>query len=86
MRVSRHAGARRRTTRTGRHRRLDVAGDVHRLSPSDGELYDLVDDPGELLNRWDDPSCAAVKDEMLALVKDQTRFAPVALPAVGLVA
>ncbi len=51
-----------------------------------GELYDLVDDPGEIVNRWDDPSCAAIKDELLGLVKDQTRFSPVILPAVGLVA
>lgn len=51
-----------------------------------GELYDLVDDPGELVNRWDDPGCAAVKDELLTLVRDQTRFSPVTLPAVGLVA
>jgi arylsulfatase A-like enzyme len=51
-----------------------------------GELYDLADDPGELVNRWDDPGCAAVKDDLMALVREQTRFSPVTLPTVGLVA
>jgi len=37
---------------------------------TEGELYDLVDDPLQRVNLWDDPSRAAVKQELLADLRD----------------
>jgi arylsulfatase A-like enzyme len=38
--------------------------------PGVGELYDHGADPGEFENRWDDPAYAAVRDELLGLLRD----------------
>jgi len=45
----------------------------------EGELYDLKNDPLQWENRWDDPSCAGLKAELLADLRDhlpQDRFPP----------
>ncbi len=44
------------------------AGAVH--DGTEGELYDLVDDPLQQRNRWDDPSLRAVRDDLLADLRD----------------
>jgi arylsulfatase A-like enzyme len=43
-------------------------GTVH--DGSEGELYDLVDDPLQRVNRWDDPSQRALRDDLVADLRD----------------
>lgn len=48
-------------------------------SGDEGELYDLENDPLQWENRWHDPSCAGLKAELLADLRDhvpQDRFPP----------
>ncbi|MFP5256905.1 MAG: sulfatase [Acidimicrobiia bacterium] len=43
-------------------------GTVH--DGTEGELYDLSEDPLQQVNRWADPACAAVRDDLLADLRD----------------
>ena len=43
---------------------------VHYLDQPWGELYDLRNDPAEVQNLWDDPACAAVRQELEAILRD----------------
>ena len=47
-------------------RRGDFKLNYYRGEPL--ELFDVVNDPGEFTNLADDPRCAAIRDELLALV------------------
>ncbi|TDD72963.1 DUF4976 domain-containing protein [Jiangella aurantiaca] len=44
---------------------------VHYRAKAYGELYHLVSDPGETINRYDDPDCAAIRDELRAMLVDR---------------
>ena len=43
---------------------------VHFLDEPDGQLFDLQQDPQELRNLWADPSRRAVRDELLAVLRE----------------
>jgi hypothetical protein len=46
-----------------------LPGAVH--DGTEGELYSLADDPLQQVNRWDDPSVRALRDDLLALLRDE---------------
>ncbi len=43
-------------------------GTVH--DGTEGELYDLTDDPLQQVNRWTDPACQAIREDLVADLRD----------------
>ena len=43
---------------------------VHFLDEPHGQLFDLVNDPDEVQNLWDDPKSLAVKETLLAELRE----------------